>query len=197
MDKQDFGKELVRARESKGYNSAQLAKELGVSANAVHKWEKKLSFPRVDKWQDIKRVTGIDPQDFSYDSTRFLMHDLLAPDIDPSTRRKLLHKYASTQEPELYKKIVEESPKSTVEDRLYDELFRFVLTRPIAHPVFKEPQKPVRARKPTLNNHLKDIAEWIGQQTEPEIYWAELKRHLMSIEPDFREYRKKERHHNK
>lgn len=64
MNKENFGRALVVAREIKGWSSARLAEELKVSPNAVHKWEKGMSFPRPDKWLDIIRVIGLIPQEY-------------------------------------------------------------------------------------------------------------------------------------
>jgi len=62
MKKNDFGNALVMARESRGMNGNDLAKELGVSATAIHKWENGIAFPGPGRWKDIEDAVGINPQ---------------------------------------------------------------------------------------------------------------------------------------
>lgn len=197
MKREKFGKDLVTARENKGYNSAQLANKLNVSANAVHKWENGLSFPRPDKWQDIKRVTGLSSQEYRNEESERLLNpsDVMNDNLDDGFYT-LLHNFALSIDPVAYKKILSETPKFKVPLRLWNEILGQTKTvrRAIKFEAagVEKPKSIGRAPLPTDNKHLKDISKWIGQQNEPEIYWAELKRHLIRIEPDFHEYLKKQ-----
>jgi SOS-response transcriptional repressor LexA len=64
LNKENFGRALVVAREIKGWSSARLAEELNISPASVHKWEKGLSFPRPDKWLELRMLIGISPQKY-------------------------------------------------------------------------------------------------------------------------------------
>jgi len=63
-EKLRFGRDLAFARERIGKNRSDFAADMGLSSNAIKKWEDGLSFPVPSKWNDIKNVLGIDPQSY-------------------------------------------------------------------------------------------------------------------------------------
>lgn len=56
-----IGAVIARAREAKGLNQSELAREIGVSPQAVQKWEAGSSSPRPSKVAQIAQVLGIEP----------------------------------------------------------------------------------------------------------------------------------------
>jgi transcriptional regulator with XRE-family HTH domain len=59
--KRGIGRAIAQAREAKGMNQSELARELGVTPQAVQKWESDASLPRPTKVADIAAVLGIGP----------------------------------------------------------------------------------------------------------------------------------------
>ena len=53
------GKQIAEARKAKGYTQAKLADEIGVSTEAVSKWEKDCYAPAPDKLDKLYRILGI------------------------------------------------------------------------------------------------------------------------------------------
>ncbi len=62
-----LGQKIRRARERKGWNQAQLAKELGVSSMAVSGWETDTNVPRLSVRPKVWEVLGLTPDDFDTD----------------------------------------------------------------------------------------------------------------------------------
>ena len=63
-DKHRFSVDLVEAREYRGYNRSQFADLINLSDNAVKNWETCVSFPKPDKWNDIKDAVGVNPKNY-------------------------------------------------------------------------------------------------------------------------------------
>ncbi|WP_082818945.1 helix-turn-helix domain-containing protein [Cupriavidus nantongensis] len=57
-----IGEAIARAREARGLNQSELARQLGVTPQAVQKWESNTTSPRPAKVALIARVLGIDPR---------------------------------------------------------------------------------------------------------------------------------------
>ncbi|WP_369952116.1 XRE family transcriptional regulator [Ralstonia syzygii] len=55
-----IGKSIAKAREEKGMNQSELARAVGVSPQAVQKWEAGTSTPRPSKVADLAAALGID-----------------------------------------------------------------------------------------------------------------------------------------
>ena len=53
MDQKKIGKFICTLRKEKQLTQEQLAEKLGVSINAVSKWERGLSFPDVSLYKDL------------------------------------------------------------------------------------------------------------------------------------------------
>lgn len=62
--KEQFGRAHEIARERGGFYRELYAEEIGVSSNAVKKWETGESFPRPHLWPAIKAMIGLDPQQY-------------------------------------------------------------------------------------------------------------------------------------
>jgi len=65
--KMNFGDDFRRAREEHGWNVAEVAELLGLTGNAVHKWESGENFPTVKRWRSIKEHLQIDPAEYKYE----------------------------------------------------------------------------------------------------------------------------------
>lgn len=56
-----IGKAIAQAREAKGMNQSELAREVGVTPQAVQKWESDITLPRSTKVSAIAAALGIGP----------------------------------------------------------------------------------------------------------------------------------------
>lgn len=73
-DMESIGKRIARAREQKGMNQSELARQLRLTPQSVQKWEAGETVPRAQKMQDLSRILGV--------SVAYLMEgegDLLSP----------------------------------------------------------------------------------------------------------------------
>ncbi|WP_342051978.1 MULTISPECIES: helix-turn-helix domain-containing protein [unclassified Cupriavidus] len=75
MDKQEItqtlSKLIAAAREAKGWNQSELARAMGVTPQAVQKWEAGTAVPRMAKMAAIARVLGIREQQAIVDAYGF------------------------------------------------------------------------------------------------------------------------------
>ena len=55
-----LGTAIRQAREEKGMSQERLAEELGVSRQAVSKWERGLGYPDVSLINDLSSILGVD-----------------------------------------------------------------------------------------------------------------------------------------
>lgn len=60
-DKEALGRAIAQAREARGLNQSELARALGVTPQAVQKWESGLSSPRPGKIADIAATLEVEP----------------------------------------------------------------------------------------------------------------------------------------
>ena len=108
-EKLRFGSDLAFARERIGKNRSDFAADMGLSSNAIKKWEDGLSFPVPSKWNDIKNILGIDPQSYKL---RNEDPDLAAP---PQNKPKT----TPDQELEIYKiKVIDLTKNNELYERL-------------------------------------------------------------------------------
>ena len=59
MDQDKSGKFIAKLRKDKNMTQEQLAEKMGVSINAVSKWERGLSFPDVSLYKGLCKELGI------------------------------------------------------------------------------------------------------------------------------------------
>jgi transcriptional regulator with XRE-family HTH domain len=59
MEQQSMGKRIMQLRKEKGYTQEQLAEKVGVSAQAVSKWENDVSCPDISILPQIAEVLGV------------------------------------------------------------------------------------------------------------------------------------------
>ncbi len=59
MDQNKIGKFISISRKKKGFTQKQLAEELGISINAVSKWERGLNLPDASFMQELCTILGI------------------------------------------------------------------------------------------------------------------------------------------
>ena len=59
----EFGKKLVKLRKEKGMSQSELAEELGVSRQAVSRWEGGASFPSTENLKCISALYGVSLDD--------------------------------------------------------------------------------------------------------------------------------------
>ena len=59
MDQNKSGKFIAKLRKEKNMTQEQLAEKMGVSINAVSKWERGLSFPDVSLYRKLCKELGI------------------------------------------------------------------------------------------------------------------------------------------
>jgi len=60
VDKKELGRAIAYARMIKGLTPQGLGDELGLTCQAIAKWESGHSAPSVGRWQKLKEVLGVD-----------------------------------------------------------------------------------------------------------------------------------------
>lgn len=64
MDQRDIGKFIASCRKNKEMTQSELAEKLGVSINAVSKWERGINLPDYSNLQELCSVLGISLNEF-------------------------------------------------------------------------------------------------------------------------------------
>ena len=70
-----FNEKIIRLRKNKGMTQDDLASAVGVSRQAVYKWESAQSYPEVTKLLELKLLFGISIDDLLDDS-----YEIVAPE---------------------------------------------------------------------------------------------------------------------
>jgi transcriptional regulator with XRE-family HTH domain len=97
-----FNEKLTLLRKNKGLTQDDFAKAIGVSRQAVYKWENGTSYPEVPKLLEIKAILGISLDDLFDDSFEVAM-----PEKKKRARKAEVEKAAPAAEP-----VVEEKPET-------------------------------------------------------------------------------------
>ena len=63
-----YSEKIVKLRKANGYSQETFAKAVGVSRQAVYKWESGISYPEAEKLIEIKKLLGIKIDDLLDDS---------------------------------------------------------------------------------------------------------------------------------
>lgn len=63
-----YSEKIVKLRKANGYSQETFAKAVGVSRQAVYKWESGISYPEAEKLVEIKKLLGIKIDDLLDDS---------------------------------------------------------------------------------------------------------------------------------
>lgn len=63
-----YNEKIVKLRKANGYSQETFAKLVGVSRQAVYKWESGVSYPEAEKLIEIKKIFGIKIDDLLDDS---------------------------------------------------------------------------------------------------------------------------------
>ena len=63
-----YSEKIVKLRKANGYSQETFAKAVGVSRQAVYKWESGISYPEAEKLIEIKKLLGIRIDDLLDDS---------------------------------------------------------------------------------------------------------------------------------
>ena len=63
-----YNEKIVKLRKANGYSQETFAKLVGVSRQAVYKWESGTSYPEAEKLIEIKKLLGIKIDDLLDDS---------------------------------------------------------------------------------------------------------------------------------
>jgi len=61
MNQEKLGKYLVNLRKEKGLTQKEVARQIGVTEQAVSKWERGIGTPDIGLWNNICLVFGIEP----------------------------------------------------------------------------------------------------------------------------------------
>ncbi len=64
MDQRDIGKFIASCRKNKEMTQSELTEKLGVSINAVSKWERGINLPDYSNLQELCSVLGISLNEF-------------------------------------------------------------------------------------------------------------------------------------
>ena len=82
------GEKIKELRQRKGRTQEALANELGVTAQAVSRWEKGICYPDMEVIPSIANYFGVSIDElFGYDNERSIKIDALADQINEMIRR--------------------------------------------------------------------------------------------------------------
>ena len=131
-----FNEKLVKLRKIKGLTQDEFASAVGVSRQAVYKWESGQSYPEVSKLLEIKMLFGISIDD--------LLDDTFEVVVPEKKKRKRLSKAITD--------VIEEKVRE--EEKIYtpatsEEKSPATEPAPVAEPVPVEDTAPVEAAEPT------------------------------------------------
>ena len=97
-----YSEKIVKLRKANGYSQEAFAKLVGVSRQAVYKWEAGQSYPEAEKLIEIKKLFGIKIDDLLDDSYEVV--------IEKKATKKKSEKKAETSEAVEEKAEAEEKP---------------------------------------------------------------------------------------
>ena len=129
-----FSEKLVKLRKIKGITQDEFASAVGVSRQAVYKWESGQSYPEVSKLLEIKMLFGLSIDDL-LDET----YEVIVPE---KKRRKRLPK-AVTEVIEERVRVEERAYAPATEEKEAEPVYAAPVYEEPAAPVFEEPAAPV------------------------------------------------------
>ena len=118
-----YSEKIVKLRKANGYSQETFAKAVGVSRQAVYKWEAGISYPEAEKLIEIKKLLGIKIDDLLDDSYEVVVEK------KPVEKKK--------EEPEKAEKSVESTSEKAIAESEAEE-------KPAEHasPVAEEKKEP-------------------------------------------------------
>ena len=135
-----FSEKLVKLRKIKGLTQDEFASAVGVSRQAVYKWESGQSYPEVSKLLEIKLLFGLSIDD--------LLDETFEVVVPEKKRRKRLPKEIT--------EVIEEKVKA--EEKVYE---------PIPAPVYAKPEveeAPAPAAEPVAEEAPAPVAEPVAEE---------------------------------
>lgn len=112
-----FKEKLVKLRKLKGITQDEFASAVGVSRQAVYKWESGQSYPEVSKLLEMKALFGISIDDLLDDNYEVIVPEKKKKRLSPSVKKKIEQKveaeeYAKAEaaEPVITEEIKEAEP---------------------------------------------------------------------------------------
>lgn len=178
-----IGKTIQQKRKEQGLTQAQVAEKLGVSAPAVNRWEKDLSYPDTTLLAPLARLLGIDMNEL------FSFHDSLTEEEREEITRKisnLLLDNKAEEAEELIEKVTKENPTDW---KLFKEMaLRYMIdanTEIIVHPethIFwdkviyfcKKVIELAPQETDSVIRHLVQAYAHTGQREKAELAWQKI-----------------------
>ena len=128
-----YSEKIVKLRKANGYSQETFAKAVGVSRQAVYKWESGISYPEAEKLIEIKKLLGIK------------IDDLLDDSYEVVVEKKPVEKKKA--EPEKAEKAVEE-PTEVAPTENAEEVKATEPLAPVADEKKETEQKAVHTEQP-------------------------------------------------
>ena len=128
-----FREKLVRLRKIKGVTQDELAMVVGVSRQAVYKWESGQSYPEALKLVEIKNLLGISIDDLLDDS-----YEVVMPEKKKRRRRKANAEAQATEAQAAEAQATETAAPAPVAEPVKEE--PKAEPAPVAEPVKEEPK---------------------------------------------------------
>ena len=139
-----FKEKLVKLRKLKGLTQDELASAIGVSRQAVYKWESGVSYPEVPKLIEMKLIFGISIDDLLDDNYEVVLPEKKKRKRLSTEEKKAIEAKVETEEAS--EAPVEEPVAPVVEETLVVE--EAPVEEPKAEPVAEEPAAPVVEETP-------------------------------------------------
>ena len=142
-----FKEKLVKLRKLKGLTQDELASAIGVSRQAVYKWESGVSYPEVPKLIEMKLIFGISIDDLLDDNYEVVLPEKKKRKRLSTEEKKAIEAKVETEEAS--EAPVEEPVAPVVEETpAVEEAPAAPVEEPKAEPVAEEPAAPVVEETP-------------------------------------------------
>lgn len=143
-----FSEKLVKLRKIKGITQDEFASAVGVSRQAVYKWESGQSYPEVSKLLEIKMLFGLSIDDLLDESYEVIVPEKKRRKRLPKAVTEVIEETVRAEEkvavPAAEEKKPEPKPEPVYEAPVYEEPAREVIEEVIEEPVYEAPaEEPV------------------------------------------------------
>ncbi len=145
-----FNEKIVRLRKIRGITQDEFASAVGVSRQAVYKWESGQSYPEVAKLLEIKLLFNISIDDLLDDNFDIAMPEKKKRKRLPKTEKKTVLEVKPVVEPVVEDTVKEEEPDTVVEE---------VVETPVAETVTAEVAPVVEEKTEVVKEESAPVVE--------------------------------------